>query len=284
MSQNYKIGQFIIGKKIGQGSYSKVYIGFHETTGVRVAIKRIDKKTIEKERELKRQIEREIGIMKIVDHKNILPLFTVYETSKSVFIIMELCDGGSLFDYVSDNDHLPLDEVLLFFQQLIVAVEHLHQRKICHHDLKPENILLSKDHQQLKLCDFGMASYCGDQKLSDYCGSPHYAAPEICLNKPHDGCISDIWSCGVILFVMVFGELPFDDDDVDVVIEKITSGDFEFPSLDSEDSEDSDSDEELSSYESDDSSSKSSESNILGKFEKLIQHDLLNELEVCWKI
>ncbi|ELP86467.1 BR serine/threonine protein kinase, putative [Entamoeba invadens IP1] len=230
MAQCYRVGQFIIGKKLGEGVCGKCYLAFHETTGVKVAIKIIDKSTVTQHPEMKRKIEREIAFLKIVNHQNVMKLYTVYETSKYLFLVMELMEGGELFDYIADKGYLPVDEVFNFFNQIINAVEHFHSRQICHCDLKPENMLLSKDKKILKIADFGMSAYNGYNKLREGCGSPHYAAPEVSMKKTYDGCIADIWSCGVVLYVMAFGLMPFDGDTLDEILAKVQKGVFEFPS------------------------------------------------------
>ncbi|KAL7715196.1 non-specific serine/threonine protein kinase [Entamoeba marina] len=229
MSQCYRVGQFVIGKKMGEGVCGKVYLAFHEKSGVKVAIKIVDKTKVMRKPEMKRKIEREIAFLKLVDHVNILKLYTVYETTRYLFLVMELMEGGELFDYIDLKGRLETDEVLKYFQQIIQAIEHFHSRRICHRDLKPENVLLSKDLQTVKICDFGMSAYNGSSKLRDGCGSPHYAAPEVCARIPYDGCIADIWSCGVILYVMTFGMMPFDDDDLDGLLNKVRIGEFQFP-------------------------------------------------------
>ncbi|EKE41806.1 hypothetical protein ENUP19_0303G0005 [Entamoeba nuttalli] len=229
MSQCYRVGQFIIGKKLGEGMCGKVYLAFHEKTGVKVAIKIVDKTKLMRKPEMKRKVEREIAFLKIINHRNVMQLYTVYETTRYLFLVMELLEGGELFDYISSKGKLEIEEVLVYFQQLIFAVEHFHSRHICHHDLKPENLLLTKDLQTIKVCDFGMSSYCGNNKLREYCGSPHYTAPEVCKKEAYDGLIADIWSCGVILYVMAFGLMPFDGDTLEELIEKVKVGKFVYP-------------------------------------------------------
>lgn len=177
-----------------------------------------------------RALEREIVVMKLVDHPNIMRLYDVWETSGELYLILEYVEGGELFDYIIERGRLSETEALDYFQQLIGAMDYCHRLNIAHRDLKPENILLDKD-KVLKVADFGMAAWQpGDSLLKTSCGSPHYAAPEVISSKPYDGAISDIWSCGVILFALLAGRLPFDDEDICALLEKVSVGKFDMPS------------------------------------------------------
>lgn len=159
------------------------------------------------------RVSREIEILKMIRHPNIIQLFEIIETPKQLFLIMEYVSGGELFDYIVKKQKLPESESAKFFQQIICGVEYLHELGIVHRDLKPENLLL--DYQNnLKLVDFGLSNtYKQGETLKTACGSPCYAAPEMIEGKNYLGSRVDIWSCGVILFAMVAGYLPFEDKD-----------------------------------------------------------------------
>lgn len=145
------------------------------------------------------------------------------------YLIMEYVPGGELFDYLVRRGRLPPNEALHYFQQIIFAVDYCHRFNICHRDLKPENLLLDKD-KNIKVADFGMAAWQADERmLETSCGSPHYASPEIVAGKAYNGSASDIWSCGIILFALLTGRLPFDDDNIRTLLQKVKIGHFEMP-------------------------------------------------------
>ena len=174
-------------------------------------------------------IEREIVIMKLIDHPNVLNLYDVWETSSELYLIMEYVPGGELFDYLVKRGRLAVSEALHYFQQIIHAVDYCHRFNICHRDLKPENLLLDKD-KNIKVADFGMAAWeAGERMLETSCGSPHYASPEIVAGKAYHGSSSDIWSCGIILFALLTGRLPFDDDNIRSLLQKVKIGVFDMP-------------------------------------------------------
>jgi len=169
--------------------------------------------------------------MKLVDHPNILKLYDVWETSSSLYLILEYVQGGELFDYLCSEGRRPTHEALDYFQQIICAVDYCHQFNIAHRDLKLENILVDQD-SNIKVADFGMATWQDTSKgnlLRTSCGSPHYAAPEVISGKPYDGAAADIWSCGIILFALLAAKLPFDDDDCPTLLQKIAIGKFDMP-------------------------------------------------------
>lgn len=175
-------------------------------------------------------LEREIVIMKLIDHPNILRLYDVWETSSELYLILEYAEGGELFDYLCDRGPLPRSEALSHFQQIIMALHYCHRFNIAHRDLKPENILLDKN-KNIKIADFGMAVWQGkSDMLKTACGSPHYAAPEVINGEPYNGTASDVWSCGVILYALLTGRLPFDDEDIVPLLEKVRQGKYLLPS------------------------------------------------------
>ena len=218
-----------------------VRIARHSKTGQYAAIKIIPKNSLASRVSLNRladevehnllAVEREIVVMKLIDHPNVMKLYDVWETSTSLYLILEYVQGGELFDYLCSKGRRPIPEVVGYFQQIICAVNYCHRYNIAHRDLKLENILI--DHESnIKVADFGMATWQDGSPgnlLLTSCGSPHYAAPEIIAGKPYDGSASDIWSCGVILYALLAAKLPFDDDDCPTLLRKISIGRFDMP-------------------------------------------------------
>jgi len=227
----HSVGPFLLGETIGRGSIGRVKLAVHKETGFKVAIKIIDKEKIaEVNPHLLQKIEREIVLMKLLKHRNVLKLYEVYETSKYLFLILEYAEGGELFEYLVTRGGLPLDRSLDYFYQLVTGLEYCHQHFVYHRDLKPENLLLSANHKVLKIADFGLAAFEPDLGMcKTSCGSPHYASPEIIAGKKYNGSMSDIWSCGVILYSLVTGRLPFEDQNLPGLLSKIKKGKYTVP-------------------------------------------------------
>ena len=221
------IGDFKIGLKIGQGTFSKVCMGIHIPTGEKVAIKILPKNQI-KEKTDKIRIEKEIALQKKLHHQNIIHQYSVLDTEDSIYIITEYCSGGELFNYIVSKRRLPEVEACRIFQQLINGLEYLHKQKICHRDLKPENLLFDSK-KNLKIADFGLSNEYIKGKLGTPCGSPCYAAPEMVTGQKYMGDSVDIWSSGIVLYSMVCGYLPFEDEDQMVLFHKIAKGLFTLP-------------------------------------------------------
>ena len=223
------IGDFKIGTKLGQGTFSKVCQGIHLPTGEKVAIKIMSKDQI-KEKSDKIRIEKEINIQKKLHHQNIVQQYAIIETDSTIYIISEYCSGGELFDYIVSKRKLYEVEACRIYQQLISGLEYLHKQRICHRDLKPENLLFDSKHN-LKIADFGLSNDYHKGKLSTPCGSPCYAAPEMVTGKKYGGTSVDIWSSGIVLYTMVCGFLPFEDDNQNILFGKIAKGLFSLPSF-----------------------------------------------------
>ena len=226
---NLMIGDFKIGAKLGQGTFSKVCQGIHMPTGEKVAIKIMSKDQI-KEKSGKIRIEKEINIQKKLHHQNIVQQYAIIETESKIYIISEYCSGGELFDYIVSKRKLYETEACRIYQQLISGLEYLHKQRICHRDLKPENLLFDSKHI-LKIADFGLSNDYHKGKLSTPCGSPCYAAPEMVTGKKYSGSSVDIWSSGIVLYTMVCGFLPFEDDNQNILFGKIAKGLFSLPSF-----------------------------------------------------
>uniref|UniRef100_W5KJY9 BR serine/threonine kinase 2 n=1 Tax=Astyanax mexicanus TaxID=7994 RepID=W5KJY9_ASTMX len=174
-------------------------------------------------------VEREIAILKLIEHPHVLKLHDVYENKKYLYLVLEHVSGGELFDYLVKKGRLTPKEARKFFRQIISALDFCHSHSICHRDLKPENLLLDEKNN-IRIADFGMASLqVGDNLLETSCGSPHYACPEVIRGEKYDGRKADVWSCGVILFALLVGALPFDDDNLRNLLEKVKLGVFHMP-------------------------------------------------------
>ncbi|XP_028813551.1 serine/threonine-protein kinase BRSK2 isoform X3 [Denticeps clupeoides] len=204
-----------------------VKLGVHCVTCQKVAIKIVNREKLNESVLMK--VEREIAILKLIEHPHVLKLHDVYENKKYLYLVLEHVSGGELFDYLVKKGRLTPKEARKFFRQIISALDFCHSHSICHRDLKPENLLLDEKNN-IRIADFGMASLqVGDSLLETSCGSPHYACPEVIRGEKYDGRKADVWSCGVILFALLVGALPFDDDNLRNLLEKVKLGVFHMP-------------------------------------------------------
>ena len=217
------IGNYILGKAIGKGTFGKVKLGIHTLTGEKVAIKILEKIRIKDSSDIER-VSREIKILKLVRHPNVVKLYEIIETPKHIFLVMEYVPCGELFDYIVSHNKLGEEQACLFYQQILSGLEYLHKVNVIHRDLKPENLLLDENNN-IKIVDFGLSFLENSSELlKTACGSPCYAAPEMIAGKRYKGRIADIWSCGVILFAMICGYLPFEDPNTSQLYKKIMLG------------------------------------------------------------
>ncbi|CCE88897.1 Piso0_001687 [Millerozyma farinosa CBS 7064] len=236
-----RIGPWKLGRTLGRGSTGRVRLAKNIQTGQLAAVKIVPKSNFKKlenpkyrrnsvsESGLPYGIEREIIIMKLMSHPNIMGLYDVWENKNDLYLILEYIEGGELFDYLIKKGKLQEHEAVGYFKQIILGINYLHQFNICHRDLKPENLLLDFN-KNIKIADFGMAALEVDAKLLETsCGSPHYASPEIVAGKNYHGAPSDIWSCGIILFALLTGHLPFDDENIRRLLLKVQNGKFVMP-------------------------------------------------------
>ena len=231
------IGQFILGEKLGQGTFGIVVLAKHQITGEKVAIKILDKEKIIQEAD-KTRIEREIKILKNLRHNNIVHLYDIKETSNSLYIIMEYIQGKELFDYIVSKKRLSEIEACNFYQQIISGIEYLGKIRVVHRDIKPENLLLDNKNN-IKIVDFGLSNiYPNNELLQTACGGPCYAAPEMINGELYKGLGADIWSSGIVLYAMLCGYLPFEDGDNEILYKKITDGKFKTPKYLSENCKD----------------------------------------------
>jgi BR serine/threonine kinase len=230
---NRSIGRYSVSRTLGQGTSSKVRLGYHQETGQPVAIKIIQKSVWAQHPDLEAKVQREIALMRLVSHPHILRLREVLESRHHLYVVLDYAEQGELYDFLLSQRALSESVSLEFFRQIVLAVEYLHSLGIVHRDLKPENILLDSC-GQIKLADFGFARWVGSALSNTSCGSPHYAAPEVVRGISYDGKTSDVWSLGVILFAMLAGYLPFDDDSLRNLINKIKRGNFQMPNFESD--------------------------------------------------
>ncbi|KAL4940270.1 hypothetical protein BDV06DRAFT_230465 [Aspergillus oleicola] len=243
------IGPWQLGRTLGSGATGRVRLAKHAVTGQTAAIKIVSKKcaaisqsdsiaAMDKNagnfvgtgaRQMPSGIEREVVIMKLIEHPNVISLFDVWENRGELYLVLEYVEGGELFDYVSSHGPLPEEEAVRLFRQIIAGLGYCHRFNICHRDLKPENILLDGTHN-VKLADFGMAALQpAGHWLNTSCGSPHYAAPEIIYGRKYRGDRADIWSCGIILYALLTGFLPFDGGDLHTTLQLVRKGDYMIP-------------------------------------------------------
>ncbi|XP_064476718.1 5'-AMP-activated protein kinase catalytic subunit alpha-2-like isoform X2 [Ornithodoros turicata] len=223
-----KIGHYILGETLGVGTFGKVKTARHQLTGHKVAVKILNRQKI-KNLDVVGKIRREIQNLKLFRHPHIIKLYQVISTPTDIFMIMEYVCGGELFDYIVKHGKLKESDARRFFQQIISGVDYCHRHMVVHRDLKPENLLLDQN-LNVKIADFGLSNMMMDGEfLRTSCGSPNYAAPEVISGKLYAGPEVDIWSCGVILYALLCGTLPFDDEHVPTLFRKIKSGIFPIP-------------------------------------------------------
>ncbi|KAL7094703.1 hypothetical protein ACP275_11G120100 [Erythranthe tilingii] len=222
--RNYKLG-----KTLGIGSFGKVKIAEHTLTGHKVAVKILNRKKI-KNMDMEEKVRREIKILRLFMHPHIIRLYEVVETHSDIYVVMEYVKSGELFDYIVEKGRLHEEEARVFFQQIISGVEYCHRNMVVHRDLKPENLLLDSK-CNVKIADFGLSNIMRDGHfLKTSCGSPNYAAPEVISGKLYAGPEVDVWSCGVILYALLCGTLPFDDENIPNLFKKIKGGIYTLPS------------------------------------------------------
>ncbi|KAL4997034.1 hypothetical protein BDV10DRAFT_201975 [Aspergillus recurvatus] len=243
------VGPWQLGRTLGSGATGRVRLAKHAVTGQTAAIKIVSKKcaaisqsdsiaAMDKSagnfigsgtRQMPSGIEREVVIMKLIEHPNVISLYDVWENRGELYLVLEYVEGGELFDYVSNHGPLPEEEAVRLFRQIIAGLGYCHRFNICHRDLKPENILLDGEHN-IKLADFGMAALQpAGHWLNTSCGSPHYAAPEIIYGRKYRGDRADLWSCGIILYALLTGFLPFDGGDLHATLQLVRKGDYMIP-------------------------------------------------------
>ncbi|KAM3345028.1 CBL-interacting serine/threonine-protein kinase 1 [Capsicum galapagoense] len=226
-----RLGKYEVGKTLGEGNFGKVKYAKHVDSGKSFAIKILDKSRILDLRSTD-QIKREIGTLKLLKHPNVVRLYEVLASKSKIYMVLEYVNGGELFDRIVSKGKLSEAQGRKLFQQLVDGVCYCHDKGVSHRDLKLENVLIDSK-GNIKITDFGLSAlpqhFRDDGLLHTTCGSPNYVAPEILSNRGYDGATSDTWSCGVILYVILTGYLPFDDRNLAVLYQKILKGDVHIP-------------------------------------------------------
>lgn len=229
------IGKYDIYGTLGEGSFGKVKYAIDNETGEPVAIKIVSKELIVK-RNLGPNIKKEITIMKMLNHKYVVNVKSVFATTDKLLIAMEYVGGGEIFDKIAEEGKFSEDTARFYFKQLVEGIDYCHSLDVCHRDLKPENLLLDSE-GNLKISDFGFsimknsegASGESINMLFSTCGTPNYVAPEVVSKVGYDGKIADIWSLGTVLFVLLAGYLPFDETTTEELFRRIRSAEFQYP-------------------------------------------------------
>eukprot|EP01063_Lacrimia_lanifica_P036539 TRINITY_DN7286_c0_g2_i1.p1 TRINITY_DN7286_c0_g2~~TRINITY_DN7286_c0_g2_i1.p1 ORF type:complete len:663 (+),score=227.64 TRINITY_DN7286_c0_g2_i1:77-1990(+) len=227
-AQPFRIGSYMLGMTLGKGSFGKVKLATHEQSGHKVAVKILNRQKI-KSSHMDKKIRREITVLKLFRHPHIIRLYDTMETASDIFMCMEYVNNGELFDYIVQHGKLSEQEARRFFQQIVSGVEYCHFYQVAHRDLKPENLLLDQN-LNIKIADFGLSNLMQDGDfLKTSCGSPNYAAPEVISGMIYAGPEVDVWSCGVILYALLCGRLPFDEDTIPALFREIKAGNYTLP-------------------------------------------------------
>eukprot|EP00906_Rhabdomonas_costata_P018734 RCo027317 len=226
-----KIGKYELMQTLGTGTFGKVKyaVDFKDPKRTPYAIKVLDRQQIEKEN-MQEQLKNEVAIMKLLNHKNVVKMFEVIQSPDHIYIVLELVTGGELFDRIVAAKRFDEPTGRRYFQQLIFGVHYCHVQGVVHRDLKPENLLVDGK-GELKISDFGLSSFSKqrggqDKILMTTCGTPNYVSPEVLKEKGYSGYGADVWSCGVILFVLLAGYLPFEDPTTNGLFLKIERGEY----------------------------------------------------------
>ncbi|XP_062544540.1 serine/threonine-protein kinase SIK3 homolog isoform X2 [Armigeres subalbatus] len=222
-----RVGYYELDKTIGKGNFAVVKLASNLITNSKVAIKIIDKTCLDEENLAK--TFREISILKVLHHPHITRLYEVMESRNKIYLVTEHAARGEIFDHLVANGRMKEEEASRIFSQIISAVDYCHSKGIVHRDLKAENVLLDNE-MNVKLADFGFSNtFCEGTPLRTWCGSPPYAAPEVFQGVEYDGPKSDIWSLGVVLYVLVCGALPFDGATLHDLRSVVVAGKFRIP-------------------------------------------------------
>jgi 5'-AMP-activated protein kinase, catalytic alpha subunit len=222
-----KVGKYTLGKQLGSGSFGVVKLAVDEDENA-FAIKIISLKLI-KEKKLAKQVKREIALMKLLKHKHIVQLIEVLKSETDLYLVLELVQKGELFDLIDVKKKLDEAEARLYFGQIIDAVSYCHSQNIAHRDIKAENVLLS-DAGEVKIADFGLSNmWDGKEIFQTVCGTLGYASPQVLKGYGYDGAPADIWSCGILLYTMLVGYMPYEEASIAMLLRKINKGGYDVP-------------------------------------------------------
>jgi len=228
-SPNDIIGNYVIERNLGKGSFANVWLARHISMGFYVAVKDISKSSLDTTDSITR-FNREISLLKKIDHPFIAQLFEVIETERAYYLIMEYASNGNMLEFVNRNGRINENIARRYFAQLLSSLDYLHnQQYVAHRDLKAENVMLDK-YNNIRLIDFGLSNVFSrsEPALNTSCGSPAYAAPEMIRGLQYTKA-ADIWSLGVLLYAMIVGKLPYDDPNVQVLLGKILNTEVTYP-------------------------------------------------------
>ncbi|OHT13671.1 CAMK family protein kinase [Tritrichomonas foetus] len=224
-----KVGKYIFIQQIGSGAFAQVWLAYHELTKMRVAIKIVNKQSLESV-DSQTRFQREVSLLKQLTHPFIAEFFEFLEDEKYYYLVIEYVENGNMLDFINNHGRISEPQARRYFSQIICVLEYLHKEKfVAHRDLKAENVLLDK-YGNIRIIDFGLSNVFSQQnpKLNTACGSPAYAAPEMIKGQPYTNA-ADIWSSGILLFSMVAGQLPYDDTNTQRLLQKIIYTDLHFP-------------------------------------------------------
>lgn len=223
-----KIGSYMLRNTIGSGGFSLVKVAVHESTGSICACKIVPKKRL-LNNQMEKRFENEIRILQKFQHPGIAILYDLFKDTLNYYIMLELCTDGTLLEYIMQRKKIQEDEAKYIFKQIIETLVYVHKNGIAHRDIKPENIMIDSD-KNIKFIDFGFSAFVEqDHLFSTKCGTPNYAAPELISGKPYDGFKADIWSCGVVLYSMVFGQLPWTKVNQHQLLDQIVRAEYFIP-------------------------------------------------------
>ncbi|KAI9105242.1 kinase-like domain-containing protein, partial [Phlyctochytrium arcticum] len=229
------LGDYQVGKTIGQGAFSKVKLGYHKETGQKQAVNgdavKVAGEELKETPTFVSQLQLEVQLLMRLDHPNVIRLYQVMETELECFVVMEYAQGGELIEYIAARSHLSEKEARRYFRQIVSAMDHCHLANVVHRDLKLENLLLNGE-RNLLISDFGLGrTYRTDAEelMRTFCGTPNYAAVELISGIPYIGVKSDIWAMGVVLYVMMTGRPPFFGENISALYSKIKAVDYKCP-------------------------------------------------------
>jgi serine/threonine protein kinase len=215
--------EYIIGKELGRGRFSVVHECVHKATGLHAAVKIINKSTVKPDE--KALLRTEIAVLKLMDHPHIIKMLNLYESRDTIYIVMEMLKGGELFERIVGRPRFTEVEAAKLLRPLLESVAYMHDLGIVHRDIKPENILCGENLSDLKIADFGLSKMIlPKEKMTQPCGTLSYVAPEVLTNQGY-GKEADLWSIGVIMFLLICGKLPFDGASADEIIQATVQGD-----------------------------------------------------------